>query len=126
MKRLALQSLHLLSRRAARRTGRSSAPAASGVAEGHTTPATWDAAKSANLRWKTPIPGLAHSSPVVWGNRVFVTTAVSANPKPEARFGLYGDVDPVKDVSKHTWKVYAVDKQTGKILGTCRLLGIPK
>ncbi|HWT02016.1 MAG TPA: PQQ-binding-like beta-propeller repeat protein [Pyrinomonadaceae bacterium] len=91
-------------------------PAAAGVVEGRATPVRWDAEKSVNIRWKVPIPGLAHSSPVVWGNKVFVTTAVSVNPKEETRFGLYGDVAPVKEESKHTWKVYCLDKQTGKIL----------
>jgi outer membrane protein assembly factor BamB len=91
-------------------------PGAAGVAEGRVAPVKWDASKSEGVRWKTPIPGLSHSSPVVWGNKVFVTTAVSANPKEEMRFGLYGDVDPVKEDGKHTWKVYALDKQTGKVL----------
>jgi outer membrane protein assembly factor BamB len=91
-------------------------PAAAGVVEGRATPVRWDAEKSVNIRWKVPIPGLAHSSPVAWGNKVFVTTAVSVNPKEETRFGLYGDVAPVKEESKHTWKVYCLDKQTGKIL----------
>jgi hypothetical protein len=90
---------------------------ASGVADGgKSTPATWDATKMTGVRWKTPIPGLAHSSPVVWGNRVFVTTAVSTEAKPAARYGLYGDVDPVKDEPKHTWHVIALDKLTGKVL----------
>jgi outer membrane protein assembly factor BamB len=89
---------------------------ASGVAEGQNPPTTFDATKSVNVRWKTPIPGLGHSSPIVWGNRVFVTTAVSSDPKPETRFGLYGDVAPVKDDPKHTWKVFCLDKATGKIL----------
>jgi outer membrane protein assembly factor BamB len=91
-------------------------PAAGGVVEGRATPVRWDAEKSVNIRWKVPIPGLAHSSPVVWGNKVFVTTAVSVNPKEETRFGLYGDVAPVKEESRHTWKVYSLDKRTGKIL----------
>jgi outer membrane protein assembly factor BamB len=91
-------------------------PGASGVAEGKNMPVKWDAEKSVNVLWKVPIPGLAHSSPVVWGNRVFITTAVSANAKEETRYGLYGDVEPVKEESKHTWKVYCLDKQTGKIL----------
>ena len=51
-------------------------PLASGVAEGHPVPVKWDAERSENIRWKTYIPGLGHSSPVVWGNRIFVTTAV--------------------------------------------------
>jgi outer membrane protein assembly factor BamB len=91
-------------------------PGASGVAEGQKPPTTFDATKSVNVRWKTPIPGLGHSSPIVWGNKVFITTAVSTEAKPETRFGLYGDVAPVKDDPKHTWKVYCLDKATGKIL----------
>src|SRR2546427_506371 len=88
---------------------------ASGVAEGK-APVSWDAPKSVNIAWKTPIPGLAHSSPVIWGNRVFVTTAVSSDPKAVFRHGLYGDVDPSPDVSQHTWRVYCLDKATGKII----------
>ncbi|MGH9943498.1 MAG: PQQ-binding-like beta-propeller repeat protein [Pyrinomonadaceae bacterium] len=92
-------------------------PQASGVAaEGKPAPASWDAAKMTNIKWKTEIPGLAHSGPVVWGDRVFVTTAISSDPKASLRVGLYGDVEPVKQEPKHTWKVYALDKRTGKIL----------
>ena len=88
---------------------------ASGIAEGKPTPVTWNGTKNENVLWKLAIPGLAHSSPVVWGDKVFVTTAVSSDPKTEFRAGLYGDVDSAKDVSKHTWKVYCLDKRTGKI-----------
>lgn len=91
-------------------------PAASGVVEGGASAVTWDAAKSINTRWKTAIPGLAHSSPVVWGDKVFVTTSVNSAAKDETRFGLFGDVAPVQGDLKHTWKVYALDKATGKIL----------
>src|SRR5918999_412234 len=75
-------------------------PGATGVVEGPARPVKWDASKSENVRWKTPIPGLSHASPVVWGNKVFVVTAVSSG-KDETRFGLYGDVKPVKDDPKH-------------------------
>src|SRR6267143_5686717 len=91
-------------------------PGASGVVEGQTAAVTFDAEKSVNTRWKTAIPGLAHSSPVVWGNKVFITTAVTSAAKDETRYGLFGDVAPVKDDPKHTWKIYALDKLTGKIL----------
>ena len=91
-------------------------PGASGVAEGRPAAVKWDAQKSVNTRWKTAIPGLAHSSPVVWGNKVFITTAVTSGAKEETRYGLYGDVAPVKDDPKHVWKVYALDKLTGQIL----------
>jgi outer membrane protein assembly factor BamB len=91
-------------------------PNASGVADARPTPTTWDAAKGTNILWKVPIPGLAHSSPVVWGDRVYVTTAISSAGKEYFRHGLYGDVDSDKDTSKHTWKVYCLDKRTGKII----------
>jgi outer membrane protein assembly factor BamB len=88
---------------------------ASGVAEGP-APTTWDVAKGTNILWKTPIPGLAHSSPVVWGDKVFVTTAISSDPKAVFRHGLYGDVEPSNDLSKHAWKVYCLDRKSGKIV----------
>jgi outer membrane protein assembly factor BamB len=91
-------------------------PGATGVVEGRPSAVTWDAAKSVNTRWKTAIPGLAHSSPVIWGDKVFVTTSVNSAEKEETRYGLFGDVAPVKGDLKHTWKVYALDKLTGKIL----------
>ncbi|HEY5884853.1 MAG TPA: PQQ-binding-like beta-propeller repeat protein [Pyrinomonadaceae bacterium] len=90
-------------------------PSATGVVEGGTAAVTFDANKTVNTVWKTAIPGLGHSSPVVWGDKVFISTAVST-AKDETRFGLYGDVAPVKDDPRHTWKVYALDKKTGKIL----------
>lgn len=89
---------------------------ASGVADGQSTPTSWNAEKSLNILWKTPVPGLAHSSPIVWGNRIFVTTAISSDPNTYFRHGLYGAGDSAADTTKHTWKVYALDKQTGKIL----------
>ena len=55
-------------------------PSFRGAAGGSTgsPPATWDIAKGANIAWRTAIPDLGHSSPIVWGNRVYVTTAVSS------------------------------------------------
>src|SRR5215510_11193557 len=90
-------------------------PGATGVIEGPAKAVKFDASTSLNVRWKTAIPGLSHASPVVWGNKVFVVTAVTSG-KDETRFGLFGDTAPVKDDPQHTWKVYALDKSTGKIL----------
>ena len=101
-------------------------PGATGVAEGSPQAAKWDASTQTNVRWKTAIPGLSHSSPVVWENKVFVMTAVSSGTD-EKKFGLYGDVKPVKEDPKHTYKVYAVDKRDGKILWErIAFEGIPK
>jgi outer membrane protein assembly factor BamB/protein tyrosine phosphatase (PTP) superfamily phosphohydrolase (DUF442 family) len=91
-------------------------PHASGVAEGQNLPDKWDGKTGENILWRTPIPGLAHSSPVVWGSRVFVTSAISSEPKATFKPGLYGDGDASKDRTEHRWVIYALDKQTGKIL----------
>ena len=91
-------------------------PHASGIAEGQNLPDEWNTKTGQNILWRTPIPGLAHSSPVVWGNRVFVTSAVSSDPKASFKPGLYGDGDASKDRSRHRWIIYALDKQTGKIV----------
>ena len=91
-------------------------PNASGIAEGYPTPRTWDVEKGKSVRWKTPIPGLGHSSPIVWGNRIFVTSAISGQEKPELKVGLYGDVTPVTDDTAHRWKVYCLDKNTGRVI----------
>jgi len=91
-------------------------PNASGVAEGQNLPDTWNAKTGENILWRTSIPGLAHSSPIVWGNRVYVTSAVSSDPKATFRPGLYGDGDASKDRSTHKWTIYALDKNTGKVV----------
>ena len=62
----------------------------------------WDVASGKNIKWKTAIPGIANSSPIVWGNRVFVTTAISKAGDTTFRTGAYGDVKPVDDLSPIT------------------------
>ena len=91
-------------------------PQASGIADGQNLPDQWNAKTGENILWKTSIPGLAHSSPIVWGNRIFVTSAVSTDPKASFRPGLYGDGDASKDRSLHKWMIYAVDKESGKVV----------
>ena len=90
--------------------------ASSGNGDGQRAITDWDAASGKNIKWKTPIPGIATSSPIVWGNRVFATTAVSSAGNNSIKTGLYGDVKPVDDLSPHEWKLYCLDKATGKIL----------
>src|SRR5688572_15560080 len=90
-------------------------PRALGIAEGQSLPDKWNIQTGENILWRTPIPGLAHSSPIVWGDKVFVTTAISTDPKATFRPGLYGDGDASKDRSVHKWMIYAIDKRSGKI-----------
>lgn len=100
---------------------------ASGVLDNADLPATFDLEKMVNIRWKTGIPGMGISSPIIWGDKLFITTAISENDKEGFKPGLYGDVKPVNDVSKHEWKVYCIDKNTGKILWEeTSFTGIPK
>src|ERR1017187_5374037 len=55
-------------------------PGASGAAARQNLPLTWNVKTGANIGWKTPVPGLAHSSPIVWSDRIYLTTAVSSRP----------------------------------------------
>ena len=89
---------------------------AAGIAEKQNLPERWNGTTGENILWQTKIPGLAHSSPIVWGNRIFVTSAISTDPKASFRPGLYGDGDASADRSTHRWVIYAIDKRSGKIL----------
>jgi len=91
-------------------------PGASGVAEGQRAPLAWDATKSQNVVWKTPIPGLSHASPVVWGERVFVITAESADPAPTYVPKDRGISSARNEELKHSWRIYALDRRTGRVL----------
>jgi outer membrane protein assembly factor BamB len=90
-------------------------PGARGTADGAHLPDRWGTAE--NVAWKAEIPGRGWSSPVVWGDRVFLTTAVSSEKPEEAKKGLYigGDRQkPPADV--HRWLVCCLDLATGKTL----------
>ncbi|HEX9186623.1 MAG TPA: PQQ-binding-like beta-propeller repeat protein [Vicinamibacteria bacterium] len=88
---------------------------ASGVQEGHATATTWSVEKGEGVRFRVKVAGLAHSSPVVWGDSVYLTSAVSGGEAP-LKVGLYGDIDPVPNEGKHRFVVYRLDKRTGKVL----------
>jgi len=100
---------------------------AAGVADGFPLPAEWSVPASRNIRWRTAIPGLGHSSPVVWGGRLFVSTSISGAEKPELKVGLYGDIGSVNDASVHRWMVYALDAASGRIIWEKTVhTGVPK
>ncbi len=100
---------------------------AAGTADGKSTAVKWNVSAGENVAWKTPVDGLAVSSPIVWADRVFVSTAVSGDPKQSIRTGQYGDVEPVADTSKHTWRLLALDKKTGNVIWDKAVYeGVPK
>jgi outer membrane protein assembly factor BamB len=90
-------------------------PDACGVDASAPAPTHWNVQKGENIRWHTPIAGLAHSSPILWGNVVYLTTAVAPGNQ-DVKVGLYGDIMPVEDQDSHQWRLLALDKKTGKIL----------
>ncbi len=89
---------------------------ASGIMDNVRIPILWNADGNENLKWKTPIPGLGHSCPVVWDDYLFVTTAISGNEEEFLKVGLYGNIDPVEDSTIHQFKVFCLDKNSGKII----------
>lgn len=99
----------------------------SGQLEKANLPATFDFNTGENVKWKTGIPGLGLSSPVIWGDRIFITSAVSQADDSGIKPGIFGDVTPVKDESVHEWKVFSIDKNTGKVVWEkTSYKGVPK
>jgi outer membrane protein assembly factor BamB len=101
-------------------------PGARGLDESQAAPTNWNVETGANIRWQTHLPGLAHASPIVWGDRVYVATAVKAG-KAELKVGLYGDIEPLEEKEPHQWRLLALDKSTGKIIwNTLAHEGVPR
>ena len=96
-------------------------PDGSGISNEKNLPAEWSPSK--NIKWKTPIAGRGHSSPIVWGKYVFVTTAVEGEAVAGAKAAKHTiggkewvHPDSVGADRKHTFKVLALDRDSGKIL----------
>ena len=85
---------------------------ASGVADGFGAPVRWNAETGENILWSASIPGLGHSSPILWGDLVCVTTADSGQAD-KLKVGLYGDIEPVANETAQRWEVRCLDKTTG-------------
>lgn len=90
-------------------------PESSGIGTGK-PPLEWNGEAGTNILWKTAIPGLAHSSPVIWGDRIYLTSAVPATGDAALKVGLYGDIEPVKGEGAQSFNVYCIDRKSGKIL----------
>jgi len=84
---------------------------AKGISDGPETPATF---APASALWKTQIPGLGNSSPVIWGDLLCVTTAIGGRSDTGLKIGLYGDIDSINDDTSHEWKVICLDKRSGR------------
>lgn len=90
-------------------------PNATGIGDGLNPPVEWNAETGANVAWRTGVPGLAHSSPVVWADTVFVTTAIAAGGDAEFQHGLIDTYASADDAGPHRWKVLALDLADGRV-----------
>jgi outer membrane protein assembly factor BamB len=96
-------------------------PSGQGISEEKNLPTTWSPTK--NIKWKTQITGRGHSSPIVWGNKIFLTTAIEGPVVPGAKAVKHMDgdkeyihPDSVGADHKHFFKVICLSRETGKIL----------
>ncbi len=100
-----------------------------GVGTG-TPPASWNVKAGTNVVWRTPIAGGGHSSPIVSGSRVFVTTAVAvggATPGLVLGDSSKSGIDSATDTGRHEWRLIALDRATGKQLwNTLAHTGVPR
>jgi outer membrane protein assembly factor BamB len=109
----------------------------SGVAPGGAAPGTWSATE--NVRWKVSVPGQGWSSPIVWGDTVYLTAGISGKPFKQPTPGLYGneyiaelqrqglsgeevmrrvrarDNESPEEADEIRYMIYALDAATGKI-----------
>ena len=96
-------------------------PGGQGISAEKNLPNEWSSTK--NIKWKTPIAGRSHSSPIVWGNKVFLTTSIEGVLVPGAKAVKHMaggqeflHPDSVGADHKQTFKVICIDRETGKIL----------
>jgi outer membrane protein assembly factor BamB len=90
-------------------------PNARGIAEDTNLPDRWSATE--NVAWKCDIPGRGWSSPIVWDDRVFLTTVVNSGESEEPKKGLYFGGERFKpSESPHEWKVLCLDLETGDVV----------
>jgi outer membrane protein assembly factor BamB len=102
---------------AARNWGQWRGPLATGVAPQADPPLTWHEADRTNVRWKTAIPGRGHATPIVWNDRIFLTTAIATGPALSPRPSTApGNHDNLPVTHKHKFVALAVDRTSGKIL----------
>ncbi|MBI4471761.1 MAG: PQQ-binding-like beta-propeller repeat protein [Acidobacteria bacterium] len=94
-----------------------------GISDETGFPTVWS--PTSNIKWKTAIPGRGHSSPIVWGDRIFLTTSFKGELVPGRKAPVHLDFsyrpgyvhpDSVDIEYKHTVKVLAIDARTGRIV----------
>ena len=87
-------------------------PNVDGLGEGATLPESWSTTE--NVAWVTSIPGIGWSSPIVWGDHVFLTTVVNSGQQDPPKPGYYLGDWPAS-TAPHRWMVYDIDYVSGKV-----------
>ena len=89
-------------------------PGGRGVADGANLPERWSTTD--NVAWKTSVPGTGWSSPIAVGDRVIVTSVISAGETEKPAKGLYFGGERPASTAEHRWVVTALDLATGKVV----------
>jgi len=102
-----------------------------GLAEGFPTRTSWNADSGSGevkgVKWKTPLPGLGHSSPTIFGNRLFVASAIAEQGEAPLMIGRGGQSTAAADSGKQSWVIFCYDKTTGiELWRRIARTGIPK
>ena len=88
-----------------------------GVANGQAIRAKWNAGKEPEgILWSVDVPGLAHASPVISGNRIYVATAIAADGAAPLKVGRGGKPDAADDSGEQEWAVICFDRKNGEEL----------
>jgi outer membrane protein assembly factor BamB len=86
-----------------------------GVSTNQHLPTVWST--NQNVAWKASVPGMGWSSPIIWGDKIFVTSVINDGEVEPPKKGLYfGGERPTPSKEMHHWMVYGFDWQTGKKL----------
>lgn len=106
-------------------------PEGRGVADGYAVRSTWNADSSAGkvegVSWRVPVPGLGHSSPTIFGNRLFLATAIASEGEAELMVGRSGASTAAEDNGEQRWVILCYDKLTGEeIWRKTAYQGIPR
>jgi len=90
-------------------------PGARGVAKGKGLPTTWSTTE--NVKWCVPVPGRGWSSPVIWGDKVFLSSAISTGKEKTVKKGLYfGGNEQTPSPNQHRWMIYCFSFESGEKL----------
>ncbi len=88
-------------------------PAGTGSAEEANPPFQWSEIK--NIRWRVEIPGRGHSTPIIWKDQVFLTTAIPTGTKLPPRYsGAPGAHDNLPVTQKQRYVILSINREDGK------------